>query len=73
MLFNDRLKNGESREALETEYKETEASVYNAAKLGLVDDVITPSETRQRIAVAFEMLRSKRAASVSRKHGNMPL
>lgn len=73
MLYNERLKKGENRDMLEAEYKEKEASVYNAAKLGLVDDVIDPSETRQRVAAAFEMLRSKRAASISRKHGNMPL
>ncbi|MEE0867445.1 MAG: carboxyl transferase domain-containing protein [Clostridia bacterium] len=73
MLYSDRLKAGENREALENEYKETEASVYNAAKSGYVDDIIDPAETRQRVIAALEMLKSKRAQSPARKHDNMPL
>lgn len=73
MLYSDRLKAGESREALEKEYIETEASIYNAAKLGCIDDVIVPAESRARIVAAFEMLKSKRAGFPARKHDNMPL
>lgn len=73
MLYSERLKAGESREALEKEYIETEASIYNAAKLGCIDDIIVPAETRARIAAALEMLKSKRAGVISRKHDNMPL
>lgn len=73
MLYSEKLKAGESRETLENEYRETEASIYNAAKLGCVDDIIIPSETRARIAAALEMLKSKRAGTISRKHDNMPL
>ncbi|MBQ3022450.1 MAG: methylmalonyl-CoA carboxyltransferase [Clostridia bacterium] len=73
VLYSERLKAGESREALEKEYIETEASIYNAAKLGCVDDIIIPSETRARIAAALEMLRSKRAGAISKKHDNMSL
>ena len=73
MLYSDRLKAGESREALEAEYAENEASIYKAASLGCIDDIIVPSETRARVVAAFEMLRSKRAGAPSRKHDNMPL
>ena len=73
MLYADRLKAGESRDALEKEYAETEASIYRAASLGCIDDVIVPSEARARIVAAFEMLRSKRAGSISKKHDNMSL
>lgn len=73
VLCSDRLKAGESREALEKEYIENEASIYNAAKQGCIDDIIVPSETRARIVAAFEMLKSKRAGSISRKHDNMPM
>lgn len=73
MLYSERLQAGESREALEKEYIETEASIYNAARLGCIDDIIVPSETRARIAAALEMLRSKRAGTISRKHDNMSL
>ena len=73
MLYSDRLKAGESREALMQEYIETEASIYNAAKLGCIDDIIVPAEARARIAMAFEMLKSKRAGAITRKHDNMPM
>ena len=73
MLYGDKFKDGMSREELENEYKENEASIYNAAKKGSVDDVIVPSETRARVAAAFEMLKSKRASAPQRKHDNMPL
>ena len=73
MLYADKFKDGMNREELENEYKETEASIYKAASLGCIDDVIVPSETRARIAAALEMLKSKRASAPQRKHDNMPL
>ncbi len=73
VLMADRLRDGESREALTEEYREQIASPYNAAKMGFVDDIIIPAETRPRVIAAFEMLRSKRVAAPSRKHDNMPL
>ena len=73
MLMDDKLKAGVSPQNAENEYKETEASIYKAASLGCIDDIIVPSETRARITAAFEMLKSKRAAAPSRKHDNMPL
>ena len=58
---------------LEEEYSEKEASVYNAAQKGIIDDIIDPAQTRQRVIASFEMLATKRVAAVSRKHDNMPL
>ena len=49
------------------------ADGVNAAKLGYVDDVIEPVQTRQMIAAALEMLSGKRENGPARKHGNMPL
>lgn len=73
VLYSERLKNGESREALEAEYIEKEADIYTAAAMGCVDDVIDPAQTRQRVIAAFEMLAGKRVQSIARKHDNMPL
>ncbi len=39
----------------------------------MVDDVIDPGETRIRLIQALDILRSKRAMSPNRKHGNIPL
>lgn len=73
LLYADELKNGQNSDALCEAYKEKDASVYGAAALGFVDDIIDPRESRSRVIGAFEMLRSKRASAVNRKHDNMPL
>jgi acetyl-CoA carboxylase carboxyltransferase component len=39
----------------------------------MVDDVIDPGETRMMLIDSLNMLRSKRASSPNRKHGNIPL
>ena len=54
-------------------YRETFANPYVAARMGYVDDVIEPSETRPRIMNAFSVLRSKRETRPAKKHGNIPL
>ena len=46
---------------------------YIAAERGMVDDVIDPGETRIILIRSLHMLRSKRALSPNRKHGNIPL
>ncbi len=55
------------------EYKAKFANPYEAAKRGYVDDVIEPSTTRQRIASALCMLKSKQEGLPTKKHGNIPL
>lgn len=55
------------------EYRNRFASPYEAAKKGYVDDVIDPAFTRAYIAVALDMLKSKRETRPNKKHGNMPL
>ena len=61
------------REELENRYMDDVADGVNAAKLGYVDDVIEPAQTRQMIAAALEMLSGKRESRPAKKHGNMPL
>ena len=61
------------RAELEIRYMDDVADGVNAAKLGYVDDVIEPVQTRQMIAAALEMLSGKRENGPARKHGNMPL
>lgn len=55
------------------EYREKFATPYIAAKRGYVDSVIEPSESRQRLASAFDMLASKRENRPAKKHGNLPV
>ncbi|PYC67819.1 methylmalonyl-CoA carboxyltransferase [Streptomyces tateyamensis] len=54
------------------EYKTELMHPYYAAERGLVDDVIDPAETRQVLARALAMLRTKYRALPTRKHGNQP-
>jgi len=55
------------------EYRAEFATPYQAAKRGYVDDVIVPSETRQKVASALNMLESKRESRPAKKHGNFPV
>jgi len=55
------------------EYRERFANPYIAARMGYLDDVIEPSETRPRVINAFTVLRTKRESRPSKKHGNIPL
>ena len=77
LLFADEMDGADDplakRAELEKKYMDDVADGVNAAKLGLVDDVIEPAETRQMIASALEMLAGKREAKIAKKHGNLPL
>jgi acetyl-CoA carboxylase carboxyltransferase component len=63
----------EERAEAEADYARTLLSPWVAAERGFVDDVITPTETRARVAAAFELLDSKREKLPSRNHDNLPL
>ncbi|MDD6728702.1 MAG: carboxyl transferase domain-containing protein [Eubacteriales bacterium] len=67
-LYNDRLANGEDREALKNEYKETVASPFTAAACGAVDDVFVPAQTRAKIIAALDILSGKRETTMPKKH-----
>ena len=71
-LDGDRLNAGESREALEEAYAAKHGAL-EAAKAGVVDDVIEPKETRKYIIAALEVLANKHDVNRPKKHGNLPL
>ena len=77
LSYENELKGAEDpyakREELENRYMDDVADGVNAARLGYVDDVIEPAQTRQMLAAALEMLAGKRDAKPAKKHGNMPL
>jgi len=60
------------REKVE-EYQQKFATPYRAAHRGFVDEVILPSQTRQKLIRAFKMLENKVATLPRKKHGNIPL
>jgi acetyl-CoA carboxylase carboxyltransferase component len=49
------------------------AHPYVAAEYGYLDDVIEPSETREKVLLGLRMLHNKRKQTPPKKHGNMPL
>ena len=61
------------RARLVEDYENTLINPYEAAKRGFIDAVISPADTRAQIVLALRALRTKRAGSVPRKHGNIPL
>ena len=59
------------KEQLVSEYNEKFSNPDIAAKLGLVDKIIKPSETRKVVTEAFKELVNK--TNLGDKHGNIPL
>ncbi|MCR4754935.1 MAG: acyl-CoA carboxylase subunit beta [Lachnospiraceae bacterium] len=77
ILYKHELDKGENPEQLRQtrieDYNKQFMSPYIAAKLGIIDEVISPEETRRKIRSAFESLSSKERSENSYQHGNIPL
>jgi methylmalonyl-CoA carboxyltransferase large subunit len=77
IIFRREMKEADDPEArraeLIKEYRETFSSPYVAAGRRLVDDIIEPAETRQRLANTLEYLFTKRDRRPPKKHGLIPL
>ncbi|GAB4440419.1 MAG: methylmalonyl-CoA decarboxylase subunit alpha [Anaerolineae bacterium] len=77
ILYRRQLKEaadpGALRAQLAKEYRDRFSKPYAAAAAGAIDDILIPSETRPRLIAALELLRDKRASSLPKKHGTMPL
>ena len=63
----------ENLQELEDDYTEKFSNPFEAAKLGYVDDVIQPNETRKKICEALYVLRNKKLENPWKKHANIPL
>ncbi len=77
IIFKKEISNAENREKklnekLE-EYVEKFANPYIAAERGYIDEVILPSETKQRLIQAFQLLKTKVDLNPKKKHCNIPL
>jgi propionyl-CoA carboxylase beta chain len=55
------------------EYTAKFANPYRAAHRGFIDEVIMPSETREKLIRGFKMLENKVDKLPRKKHGNIPL
>ena len=61
------------RAELVQDYQERFNNPYTAARRGLIDDVIEPSQTRRTLIHALELTLSKREHHLPRKHGIAPM
>jgi propionyl-CoA carboxylase beta chain len=61
------------RKKLVDDYRERFNNPYFAARVGYVDDIIEPRETRPKIIASLAALRDKYTSAPPRKHGNIPL
>ena len=66
-------RNPKIKSELAQQYTEKYLNPYVAAKLGKVDMVIDPKDTRIALVRCLDMMLSKREKRPSKKHGNMPL
>ena len=71
-LKQDDLKTND-REDVKKAYIDEEASAFEAAKKGFVEDVINPLETAPKLSIALDMLSSKRVSTLDKKHSNIQL
>lgn len=55
------------------EYRELFYNPYVAAKMGYINDVIRPEDTRPKIIAALEALQTKKETRPAKKHGNIPM
>ena len=55
------------------EYSSIFCNPFIAAEKGYIDEVIDPADTRKVLYKHLKMLKNRRAAIISRKHGNIPL
>ena len=63
----------EARAAKVSEYVENFANPDVAARHGFIDEIIEPSETREKLITGFGLLEGKRTSLPAKKHGNIPL
>ncbi len=73
IIFRQDIGDTEKIERRTDEYQEKFANPFVAARRGYIDDVITPRNTRRRIARSLTMLADKQLSNPWKKHGNMPL
>lgn len=77
VIFRNEIKQAEDpagrRQELIAEYRDTFSTPYVSASRLHVDDIIEPSDTRRYLAMALDILHSKREFRPQKKHGLIPL
>lgn len=76
-LWNDRLKNSadpvSDRKKLIEEYRRTKADALSAVADGMIEDVVEPEKTRDKLIACLDMLSGKRVTTLPKKHADIQL
>lgn len=74
-MWHDKLKGTDNLESarneLISEYEKTLASAETAAENNFIDDIIDPSQTRNVLVSALDILSGKRVQKLPKKHNNI--
>jgi acetyl-CoA carboxylase carboxyltransferase component len=77
IIFSRDIKAAEDPAAMRQEkieeYRELLYNPYVAARMGYINTVVQPSETRAKVIAALEALQNKKEARPWKKHGNIPM
>ncbi|UAT42554.1 acyl-CoA carboxylase subunit beta [Anaplasmataceae bacterium AB001_6] len=74
LLYRKQLKeNPDLKEGLLKEYNNKFSNPKIAAARGYIDDIIFPSQTREKIINSLYILQDKQHKRIKKKHGNIPL
>ncbi len=77
IIFRHEIEESDNKDRVRSEkieeYNKRFMAPYIAAKLGIIDEVIAPEETRKKIKSAFDSLGCKERSQNSYMHGNIPL
>ncbi len=77
IIHRAEIEAAEDKEAKEqekiAEYRELLYNPYVAAKMGYVNAVVQPSETRAKVIAALDALKNKKESRPWKKHGNIPM
>jgi methylmalonyl-CoA carboxyltransferase 12S subunit len=77
IIFRDEIKKAQDpavrHKELVSEYQESFSNPYVAAARFQIDDIIEPAETRRYLAMALDIVHSKREFRPQKKHGLIPL
>lgn len=77
VIYHKQLEESENPVKLRAElikkYEDKYLDPYYAATCGMIDEVILPEETREKIIAAFNSLEDKKVESLPKKHGNISL
>lgn len=63
----------EKRQQKIAEFRDVFANPYVAASRGYIDDIIDPMDLRPKLISALELTITKRAETLPKKHGNIPV